>query len=290
MQDQDKHINQIERRKSSQDFYLGDMGKSYDEVQGRADQPHRHDYYTVLLVEQAAGSHIIDYKSYPFREKEVHFVSPGQVHQVAATARPNGWFFTFSRAFLVENNIPESFISNINLFKAFGEAPPLSLDEVTFDRLASIIAEMKACLPHEFTYRNRAIGALLQLFLIYCNNSSSIDSNQLDEDNSNVCIIRDFKHLVDNNYTQWHKVNDYANQIHITSKHLSQTVKNYTGKSAKEVIQDRLVLEAKRLLLHTNLSIKEIAYKIGFVEPLHFSGFFKKQVAISPTQFRETGR
>lgn len=287
MQGYDQHAP-IERRKPQRDFHLGDMGRIYKEADGQPDRPHRHDYYTVLLVEQAEGSHIVDYQAYTFRQKEVHFVSPGQIHQVVATTQPVGHFFTFSRTFLVENNIPESFISNINLFKAFGESPPLPLDDATFDRLAKIIEEMKACLSPDLTYRNRALGALLQLFLIYCNNSASLDSQQLDENNANVCILRDFKKLVETRYPQWHKVNDYAAEIHITPKHLSQTIKNYTGKSAKELIQDRLTLEAKRLLLHTDLSIKEIAYKIGFEEPLHFSGFFKKQVQVSPTKFRET--
>ena len=101
-----------------------------------------------------------------------------------------------------------------------------------------------------------------------------------------MCILRDFKHLVDARYHQWHKVNDYAAEVHLSPKYLSQTVKQFTGKSAKEFIQDRLVLEAKRLLLHTDLSVKEVAYKIGFEEPLHFSAFFKKKAGVSPSSFR----
>jgi AraC-like DNA-binding protein len=277
-------------RPASQDFFLGDMGAIYDAAAGQTDLPHRHDYYTVLLVEAARGEHRIDYRSFPFQERQVHFVSPGQVHQVAVSERPRGWVFTFSRAFLVENNIPESFLSNINLFQPFGESPPLDLDPSSFDRLRGIIREMEACLPRDFTYHNRALGALLQLFLIYCSNSTTIDSAQLDEENAGVCLLRDFKQQVEQQYTTWHKVQDYAAAVHVTPKHLSQTVKNLTGKTAKEVIQDRLVLEAQRLLLHTELSIKEIAYRTGFEEPLHFSSFFKKQAGVAPTAFRTTHR
>lgn len=263
------------------------MGVIFDQVQGKIDVPHRHDYYTVLLVKKAVGNHVLDYKTYPFGEQEVFFVSPGQVHQVAAKERPEGWVFTFSRDFLAENNIPESFISNINLFREFGDAPPLALDNLTFERLVRMIKEMESCLSKQLRYRNRALGALLQMFLIYCNNSNQLDPVQLDEKDGGVCILRDFKSLVETNYPQWHKVNSYADEIHVTSKHLSQTVKNLTGKSAKEVIQDRLLLEAKRLLIHTDLSIKEIGYRIGFEEPLHFSSFFKKKAGSSPSAFRE---
>lgn len=262
------------------------MGTIYDRTNGDVDVPHRHDYYTVLLIEDAKGEHVVDYKRFKFSPLEVYFIGPGQIHQVAASERPKGWVFTFSREFLVENNIPERFITNINLFKTFGDSPPLSLDSETFDRLMNIVREMEVCLPQSFTYRGRALGALLQLFLIYCNNSLNLDAKQLDEEHAGVCILRDFKNLVNQKFQDWHKVNEYASEIHITSKHLSQTIKNLTGKSAKEVIQDRLLLEAKRLLLHTNLTIKEVAYRIGFEEPLHFSGFFKKRAGVSPTNFR----
>jgi len=114
-----------------------------------------------------------------------------------------------------------------------------------------------------------------------------MNPDQRDEDNSNVCILRDFKGLLEQYFQDWHQVNTYASKLNLTSKHLSHTVKSLTGKTAKEFIQDRLILESKRLLLHTDLEIKEIAYQIGFEEPLHFSGFFKKSTGISPTAFRE---
>jgi AraC family transcriptional activator of pobA len=280
------HSDKIERRQPSAAFSLLRMEDIYEQAGGKTDVPHRHDYYTVLFVEKAKGNHILDFETYPFGTLQVFFVSPGQVHQVALIEKPKGWAFTFSKAFLIENNIPESFISNINLFTAFGDSPPLKLDQITFDRLFRIVQEMESCLPLDLTYRNRALGALLQLFLIYCNNSTTINPTQLDEENSGVCILRDFKQLVEDRYSTWHKVGDYAAEIYITPKHLSHTVKNITGKSAKQIIQDRLLLEAKRLLIHTELSVKEVGYQIGFEEPLHFSSFFKKKEGISPSLFR----
>ena len=280
----------IQRRQPKVDFNLQRMEDIFELAKGKTDLPHRHDYYTVLFVEKGKGKHIIDFQVFPFQKLEVHFVSPGQVHQVALTQKPKGWVLTFSKAFLAENNIQESFISNINLFHPFGDSPPLEVDEETFERLLRIITEMESCIPLDLNYRNRALGALLQLFLIYCNNSRSLNTTQLEEENASVCILRDFKNLVETKYVEWHKVSNYASQIHISPKHLSQTVKNFTGITAKEVIQDRLLLEAKRLLLHTDLNIKDIAYKIGFEEPLHFSGFFKRKAERSPSEFRKEKR
>ena len=263
------------------------MGKIYEQAGGKADVPHRHEYYTLLLITAADGTHVIDYQQYEFGSLEVHFVSPGQVHQVLVKEKPDGWVCTFSPDFLIENNIPTSFISNINLFKSFGNSPPLKIDQQLFERLMGIVKEMNACLPMELKYRSRALGALLQLFLIYCHQSSSVNASQMDEENPGVCILRDFKQLVEDKYAEWHKVQSYATEIAISPKHLSQTVKHITGKAAKELIQDRLLLEAKRLLLHTDLSVKQIAYRIGFEEPLHFSAFFKRKSGTSPSDFRK---
>ncbi|MEM1214344.1 MAG: helix-turn-helix domain-containing protein [Bacteroidota bacterium] len=268
------------------DFRLQRMEDIHAQAHGKADVPHRHDYYTVLLVVKATGHHRVDYQSYLFQAQEVHFVGPGQVHQVVLTGPPRGWVLTFSRDFLAKSNIPEQFITNINLFRPFGDSPPLALDTKTFDQLVRTLQEMEECLPLHLQYRQRALGALLQLFLIYANQAATFNPDQRDEEQAEVCILRDFKQLVNTNYTDWHKVSEYAQQMHITPKHLSQTVKDVTGKVAKDHIQDRLVLEAKRLLLHTDQSVKEVAYALGFNDPLHFSRFFKRQVGSSPTVYR----
>lgn len=277
-------------RPPSQDFYLERMEVIHERTQGKTDNPHRHDYYTVLFVVRAAGRHIVDFQTYPLGELEVHFISPGQVHQVQTTQPPEGWVITFSREFLLKNNIPESFISNLKLFRSFGETPPLPIDERTRNRLKGIITEMEACLLPNTVYRDRALGALLQLFLIYCSNCCLLDGNQLDEENSGVCILRDFKGLVDEHFQEWHKVGEYADQLFISSKHLSATTKELTGKAAKTIIQDRILLEAKRYLLHTDMTAKQIAFKLGFSEPLHFSAFFKKQTGLSVSAFRKGGK
>ena len=278
----------IDIRSAHKKFYLEDMGTIYDRVEGKADHPHRHNYYTVLFIEAAEGNHVVDFKSYKFNRHEVHFVSPGQVHQVALTARPNGKVFTFSKEFLAYNNISDSYISNFNLFKSFTETPPLTIDDQCYKRLERIVENMEEYLDLDIAYHINALGSLLNLFLINCSNSADLDQSQIDNDNPNVCLFRDFKHLVESNYDKWHKVKDYASEINISPKQLSLTVKSVTGKVAKEFIQDRLVIEAKRLLLHTDLSVKQIAYRIGFEEPLHFSGFFKKKVGTSPSSFRNS--
>lgn len=262
------------------------MEDLYNRLEGTTDMPHRHDYYTVLIIQYAEGIHYVDLEAYAFKGSEVHFIAPGQIHQVLLYNEPKGWVITFSRDFLERNFISENFISNLNLFKIFGVFTPLELDVKSFDKLINVVYEMFDCFPDDLKYKDKALGSLLQLFLIYCNNSCTIDVQQLEMDQSGICLYRDFKNMVDNNYKKWHKVKLYADELHITPKHLSVTTKNITGTTAKEMIDNRIILEAKRMLIHSNKNIKEIAYHLGFSEPLYFSAYFKKHTGVTLTQFR----
>ncbi|MBL7775525.1 MAG: AraC family ligand binding domain-containing protein, partial [Saprospiraceae bacterium] len=97
------HPPPLAQRPHRATFMVKRMGVIFDEMQGRApEQPHRHAYYTVLLIEKASGKHVVDYQTYRFGARQVHFVSPGQVHLVHTPERPEGWVITFTREFLAE--------------------------------------------------------------------------------------------------------------------------------------------------------------------------------------------
>lgn len=279
-------MESIDLRKANTDFAVQSMQEIYVSNNGKSDHPHKHKYFTVLIVEEAQGIHRIDFKEYKFGKKEIHFVSPGNVHQVDLDTEPKGTVITFSKDFLIKNNIHEEFIFNLNLFRQIGTTPPIELNNKDFDLILSTVQRLKETISKINIHRDRALGALLQLFLIYCTNSSNVDNNQFNQEDKAVCLLRDFKQHVEHNFRVSHRVEDYAQKLNITSKHLSRTVRKLTGQTAKEMISDRIVLEAKRQLLFTLQSIGEIAGALGFEEAVHFSGFFKKRTGESPSQFR----
>jgi AraC-like DNA-binding protein len=136
--------------------------------------------------------------------------------------------------------------------------------------------------------QDESIGSWLKLFLIACNRlKSETISTNLPFQNNSSRIIRQFKELIDSLYKKFHKVSEYAGEMNITSNYLNEVIKSETGHSAKELIQDRIMLEAKRLATYSDLQLKEISFELGFEDPAHFSKFFKNLSGTDFSSFRE---
>ncbi len=282
-----KNYQNIQPNNQALTFNIKRMEDLYEKFGGQADEPHRHSYFTILLIESAKGKHIIDFNEFDLANFQVYFISPGQVHQLIEKEKSYGFALTFSSQFMIENGIENCFIEDLHLFQDFGFSPPLSLNVTEFNTLKNISIQIENTVNQQQKFKYQAIGALLKLFLINCNNACSLSQ----EDNTqnvqaSVVLLRNFKELLNNNYQKWHKVNEYAKALHITSDYLNVAVKSLTGKSAKEHIQSRILTAAKRLLRFSDMTNKLIAYELGFSEPANFSQFFKKCTGISPSKFK----
>lgn len=280
-----QHINASNAKLS---FGISRMEAIYRQRKGKPDAPHRHNYYTALLIKQAKGKHFIDFESYPLSDLQVYFITPGQVHQLIEEQVSIGYSMVFSVEFLIQNNIPLSFIDDLNLFNNYNQNPPLDLNIQQFDKLAYYCNEMIACQDNTHKYKTAATGALLKLFLITCNQICTLPTDNPQQLEASNSILKKFKQLVESNYLTWHSTSDYARALNITPDHLNRTIKSLIGKTAKNYIQARITIAAKRLLYFSDLSSKEIAYQLGFSEPANFSAFFKKNTGLSPSQFKKS--
>ena len=269
-------------------FGISRMEDIYTKRGGAVDEPHRHNYYTVLIVNKAKGQHKIDFNTYELGNKQIFFVAPGQVHQVIETEKSIGFAMTFSNQFLIENSIPISFIESLKLFQNYGQSPPLTPDQQQFDAIENFANQIFNLFHSDAHMKSLSIGSFLKLLLIECNNICSINPIESDVDTSGDNLIRAFRKAVDDDYKKEHSTTYYANGLYITPDHLNRTVKAKIGKTAKEYIQARIITEAKRLLYFTDLTNKEIAYELGFNEPANFSAFFKKHTQLSPSHFKKS--
>jgi len=263
------------------------MEDIYTKRNGEVDVPHRHNYYTVLIVKKANGLHKIDFNAYEMSSKQIFFVAPGQVHQVIEEEKSYGFAMTFSTQFLTENSIPLSFIDSLNLFQNYGQSPPLTPKKEQFEAIEHFANQIFDLFHSDSSMKYLSIGAFLKLLLIECNNICSINPIESEVDTTGDNLIRAFKTAVDEHYKKEHSTTYYANKLHITPDHLNRVVRARIGKTAKDYIQSRIITEAKRLLYFTELLNKEIAFELGFNEPANFSAFFKNQTQLSPSSFKK---
>jgi len=111
-----KTYHDVNKADGSLSFGISKMEDIYLKRKGKPDEPHRHDYYTILVVKEAEGSHVVDFKTYSLGNNQIHFISPGQVHQLTETKPTVGYSIVFSSQFLALNHILVDFIEDINLF------------------------------------------------------------------------------------------------------------------------------------------------------------------------------
>lgn len=256
-----------------------------------SERPHRHDYYAIMFIEKGNGIHYVDFHEYPVTDGLVFFLMPGQMHQLLFFAQPKGHLIAFTEDFLVANAISQKMIDDLYLFNEYGISPPLTLNESQLPAYQNVFDQMQYFSENPGRFGTQAIASLVQLFLVLSNNHCSIrkeDNTQLVE--SGNTLLRSFRNLLNKRFATEHQVSGYADEIAVTADYLNKIVKNLTGVSAKEHIQNKLVLEAKRALIFTDISNKELAFSLGFDEAAHFNNFFKKMTGMSPGEFRSGTR
>lgn len=269
------------------DFIIKRIEDVYEANNGIADLAHRHNYYTLILVEKGNGKHTIDFTSFNINFNSLHVIYPGQVHSFVTTDKPSGWVFNFTSAFLMQHGISNDIINKVYLYNSYGDTPPLSIKEEAFGIFLNLSLQIESYYKNKTEYHMDALGALLKLIFINAANLSCVQPKTELQDNiieSNL-LIR-FKKLIEIQYAENHKVNNYADQLSVNADYLNKYVRAQLGKSAKELIQDKILVEAKRQLIFSDMSNKELAFYLGFEEPAHFSNFFKKYTSTTPKQFK----
>jgi AraC-like DNA-binding protein len=201
--------------------------------------------------------------------------------------KPQGYVLLFSAQFLVENNIPGFLIEDLNLFNEEGNSPPLALTGEEYLKLSGFCEEMIRLYNSGLKFKEQAISAFLQLFLIHANSFCTLVMANPQNQEAGNSILRDFKKLIRENYSKWHLTSEYAKLLYVTPDHLNRVVNSLTGKTAKDLIKAQIIIAAKRMIYFSGLTTKEIAYQLGFSSPANFSAFFRNYTGYSPSEFNK---
>lgn len=253
-----------------------------------ASHPHRHKYYEVLFFNKAGGNHEVDFQSFPIEENSIHFVSPGQVHLLRRNPDVTGYVFSFAEDFFLDKSVSEKFIDSLPFFVHSSVSAHVSVKEQEqLKELLTIIQNIQKEFLSENSDKGQALVSWMSLFLIFCRRLYTQQTQSSEQPFSKNELSVKFRKLVEKYFAENKSVAEFAQMLNITPGHLNDTVNTETGKTAGEVIHDRMILEAKRLLYHSGKSVKEIAATLNFEDPSYFTKFFKTRTDSTPEQFRK---
>ncbi len=250
--------------------------------------PHRHDdFYEILFLTQGQGIHTIDFQNYTIKPNTIFFLSPGQIHELDLSEDVKGYIFFFTSSFYHFNKTDPYKLFELPFFYNLNqETPPIYLENQTEKQ---VLTELFKNAIYEnqqnLTDSEEAIRALLDLILIQCKRIYPL-SNYDDKTSKGKIMVKRFKQLIEEKCQENLSVKDYAHLLAITPNYLSETVKSVTGRTSTDLINDRMIMEIKRFLTHTDLGISEIAYQLNFSDQSYFSKYFKKLTNLSPLEFR----
>lgn len=238
-----------------------------------------------IIFVKAGGHIVVDFQEYRLNQDAIFFISFGQHYSLKENC--SGEILYYNKDFYcVEIHDKEVACDGI-LFNNVYQVPVVYLTTETSNLLQNILKQIKAEMAADEMAMEEMLRTFLKQIIIKCTRIWK-ENNQLDTKEliPEVEFSRTFSRLIEQHYVNYHTVGEYAALLHITPKALNKRITRFSNTTPNDIIKNRIILEAKRLLVHTQLSIQEISYQLGYEDASYFSRFFTKHDALSPKNFR----
>jgi AraC family transcriptional regulator, transcriptional activator of pobA len=246
---------------------------------------HRHDHHHALLVNSGSGRISMDFQEVLVRPPMLLQFGPGVVHGWSERSAPRGYVVHFDRSFFAADARDPAEVTEMPLFCALAGPRALSITKQQHDTFEGLAGAMLREYRERGVEHAAALRSYLRLWLIEAQRIMRAQSPKRWNDRGSELANR-FLRLVSENFLVLSGVAEYAERLHVTPSHLNETVRRTLGKTAGHLIRERVALEAKRMLRHSEQSVAEVAYHLNFEDPSYFARFFRKQTGISPASFR----
>ncbi len=270
-------------------IYLNSIG-GYLNQYPFANDPHYHDFYTILFISGGSGSLTVCGEKIVMENDSVILIAPNQLHSFRGLDTTNGLIFFFCQDFYVEEF---SFVRLLNVFSYIspGEngqcGPGIILTDSEVKPLNEIIEsirkEYSSCV-HPFSsaviIRSFLNILLLRLGYIFESKTGNTSKNE-------SSIVYSLSNFIESNYIREHKTGFYSEAFNISEKHLNDICNRNFKCGLKKILHDRLMQESRRLLVSTELSVAEISYKLNFEDNSYFNKVFRKSTGLTPKKFRD---
>ena len=248
-------------------------------------QPEKISSYNIFWIKEGKGTYHIDFNEYNFDGNVLFFLSPGQVFTVDSEEIKEAYRLSFVRDFYCIQTHDKEISCNGVLFNNIYETPFIELSQKDSDRLQLILSDVIDEFNQEGTAQYDMLQSYLKQFIIHSVRVQKIQYNIKDDEETK--LFKDFSTLVEFNFKNLHSVSDYAERLGVSPKSLTKHFQKIGQLTPSDFIKNRIVLEAKRNLIYTDNSVKEIAFDLGFNDPAYFTRFFTKATSKSPLNFKK---
>lgn len=244
--------------------------------------PHKHDFYLIMIVTGGTGWHEIDFTRHEVQKGSVFMMQPGQMHYWKLSDDISGYVFFHSPTFYNEGYTMAN-IQNFDFFKSFQSSPSLKLSKQQLTKLCIWMEEIIQEYTNPNKYVFEKVHALINI--IYIELSRNYIKHDVSTKQSYLHKLHEFELLIENNFKKNKSASSYATQLNISEKHLNRITRECLNKTSTQLITDRIILEAKRLLIQTKLNVSQIGYELGYVDNSYFVRLFKKHTKETPLLF-----
>ena len=251
-------------------------------LKDKALNAHRLDFYQIIVITKGRGIHEVDFQKIAYSENTVIPVALGQVQRFTFNENMEGYAILFTPDFLIKEDLDYSYLFDFTIFLHTINPVSSIANQAVYTLIDEMISEQQKELAFNSIEYQRN---LLKNFLIQIERNKRERTDILCNDSLELFLK--FRKLLEEHVNYKVRVLDLCQQLNISEKQLNASIKRNQNTTAKKYIEDRILLEIKRLLVYSTLSIKEIAYEIGFEDPTNFTKYFKTRMKVLPTEYRQ---
>jgi AraC-like DNA-binding protein len=267
----------------SRDFHLAPL----EHMKSKLPYPHRHNFYHIVWIVRGSGHHIIDSVEYEVRPNALFFMAPGQIHDFVLSDETTGFAISFSAEFFAFKMQGRNSMTEIPVYNLERIHDALYMTEAQAADLRGLLDGIIGEYDSEADGFEDVIWSYLRAFLI----KAARLVGAAGEDcvfSRNLLLSRRFKTLLEKHTSALNDTAAYARLLNVTERALNDATRKALGKTAAKLIRERVMLEAKRMLLYSEGTVAEVANQLAFEDPAYFSRCFRKHTGRSPLEFRQS--
>ncbi len=274
------------QEKQQEDFFYSNHLHVHLKSHQFINAPHKHSTYIAVLFTKGKGEHQIDYTTYAVKPGSVFLLRPGQVHCWKLSKDAEGYVFFHTKEFYDSIFINRK-LHDFPFFFLDSNEPVIYCTKKELDQVAPVFASIHEETVAQLPFVKSKLGSLVDLLYInlsryYLNNQ---DMNPISS--SGYLKVQKLQRLIDEHFMHLKLPKEYADKMNMTTRHLGRLSQELLNKTTTELIAERIIIEAKRLLTHSDHTIAAVSEQLGFEDYSYFIRFFKKHVGQSPKQFQQ---